>query len=67
MVYGLDNTIKRQRGSKIKAKGIYRDLVRSSHSHFVKASGVRWLSYTLLATVPWAAALRRKSDCKPRK
>jgi len=28
--------------------------VRSSHGHFVKASGLRWLSLMLLAPVPWA-------------
>lgn len=57
LVLGLDDTIERRRGEKIKAKGIYRDPVRSSHSHFVKASGLRWLSCMLLATVPWAAAV----------
>jgi len=51
---GLDDTIERRRGAKIKAKGIYRDPVRSSHGHFVKASGLRWLSLMLLASIPWA-------------
>ena len=51
---GLDDTIERRRGAKIKAKGIYRDPVRSSHSHFVKASGLRWLSLMLLTPIPWA-------------
>jgi hypothetical protein len=37
----------------IKAKGIYRDPVRSSHSHFVKASGLRWFSLMLLTPIPW--------------
>jgi hypothetical protein len=37
------------------SKGIYRDPTRSSHSHFVKASGLRWVSLVLLAPVPWAA------------
>lgn len=54
IVLGLDDTIERRRGEKIKALGIYRDPVRSSHSHFVKASGLRWLSLMLLAEVPWA-------------
>lgn len=54
VICGLDDTIERRRGAKIKAKGIYRDPVRSSHSHFVKASGLRWLSLMLLAPVPWA-------------
>jgi hypothetical protein len=53
IVMGLDDTIERRRGAKIKAKGIYRDPVRSSHSHFVKASGLRWLSLMLLAPIPW--------------
>lgn len=51
---GLDDTIGRRREAKIKAKGIYRDPVRSSHSHFVKASGLRWLSLMLRAPIPWA-------------
>jgi hypothetical protein len=54
VVLGMDDTIERRRGAKIKAKGIYRDPVRSSHSHFVKASGLRWLSVMLLAPIPWA-------------
>lgn len=35
---GIDDTIERRKGQKITAKGIYRDPVRSSHSHFVKVS-----------------------------
>ena len=54
VILGLDDTIERRRGAKIKAKGIYRDPVRSSHNHFVKASGLRWLSLMLLAPIPWA-------------
>ena len=54
VICGLDDTIERRRGAKIKAKGIYRDPVRSSHGHFVKASGLRWLSLMLLVPIPWA-------------
>ncbi len=54
IVMGLDDTIERRRGMKIKARGIYRDPVRSSHGHMVKASGLRWLSLMLLAPIPWA-------------
>lgn len=54
VVMGLDDTIERRRGEKITARGIYRDPVRSSKGHFVKASGLRWLSLMLLAPVPWA-------------
>jgi hypothetical protein len=54
VVIGLDDTIERRWGAKIKARGIDRDPVRSSKGHFVKASGLRWLCAMLLAPVPWA-------------
>jgi hypothetical protein len=54
VVIGLDDTLERRWGAKIRARGIYRDPVRSSHSHFVKASGLRWLSVMLLPQIPWA-------------
>jgi hypothetical protein len=56
-VIGLDDTIERRWGAKIKARGIYRDPVRSSHGHFVKASGLRWLCVMLLAPIPWAGCV----------
>jgi hypothetical protein len=55
VVIGIDETIERRRGAQIAARGIYRDPVRSSHTHFVKASGMRWVSLMLLAPIPWAA------------
>ena len=54
MVIGLDDTIERRWGAKIKKRGIYRDPVRSSNGHFVKASGLRWLSVMLLPEIAWA-------------
>src|SRR5204862_8187102 len=54
VVVGIDETIERRRGAKIAAKGIYRDPVRSSKEHFVKTSGLRWVSLQALAPVPWA-------------
>ena len=54
VIIGLDDTIERRWGTGIGARGIYRDPVRSSHGHFVKASGLRWLSVMLLAPIPWA-------------
>ena len=54
LVFGLDDTIERRRGDHIAAKGLYRDPVRSSQGHFVKASGLRWLSLMLLVPVSWA-------------
>ena len=54
VILALDDTIERRCGKWIAAKGIYRDPVRSSDSHFVKASGLRWMSLMLLAPIPWA-------------
>src|SRR5215813_5459444 len=57
VVIGIDDTLERRRGAKIKAKGIYRDPVRSSRSHMVKASGLRWLCAMVLADMPWAGRI----------
>jgi hypothetical protein len=54
LLVGIDETIERRRGKRIAAKGIYRDPVRSSHAHFVKASGLRWICLMLLVPIPWA-------------
>jgi hypothetical protein len=55
LVVGLDETLERRWGKKIAAKGIYRDPVRSSNGHFVKASALRWVCLMLLVPVPWAS------------
>ena len=55
LVVGVDETLERRQGKKIAAKGIYRDPVRSSHTHFVKTSALRWVCLTLLAPIPWAS------------
>jgi len=55
LVVGIDETLERRRGKKIAAKGIYRDPVRSSHSHFVKTSALRWVCVVLLTEVRWAS------------
>ena len=57
VVVGLDDTVERRWGARIAARGIYRDPVRSSRGHFVKASGLRWLCVMLLAPVPWAGCV----------
>jgi len=56
LVFGIDDTIERRWGPKINKRGIYRDPVRSSKSHFVKCSGLRWLSLMLLTSLPWLQA-----------
>jgi hypothetical protein len=58
VVIGLDDTIERRWGRRISARGIYRDPVRSSHGHFVKASGLRWLSFMILTPVSWTRLIK---------
>ncbi len=52
LIFGIDETLERRRGPKIKSLGMYRDAVRSSRSHLVKASGLRWISLTGWARSP---------------
>jgi len=54
LVFGIDETIERRWGGRIKARGIYRDAVRSSKSHLVKCSGLRWICVMLLTPISWA-------------
>lgn len=54
VVVGIDETLERRWGPRIQARGIYRDAVRSSGSHFVKCSGLRWVSVMLLTKIHWA-------------
>jgi hypothetical protein len=54
VLVGIDDTIERRWGARIKAGGIYRDPVRSSKGHFVKTSGLRWLSLMLVVPISWS-------------
>ena len=54
LIFGIDETLERRRGAKIRARGIYRDAVRSSRHQLVKSSGLRWISLMWLGHVPWA-------------
>ena len=54
LVFGIDETIERRWGAEIAKRGIYRDAVRSSKSHFVKTSGLRWISLMWLTEITWA-------------
>jgi DDE superfamily endonuclease len=54
IVVGADDTVERRSGRKIKAKGCYRDAVRSSKKHVVKCFGLKWVTMMLLVPVPWA-------------
>jgi len=53
VVIGVDETIERRWGPKIVERGIYRDPVRSSKSHVVKASGLRWVCLMLIVDIGW--------------
>jgi hypothetical protein len=55
LVVGIDETLERRYGRKISARGVYRDPVRSTHGHFVKSSGLRWVCAMLLVEIPWAS------------
>ncbi len=58
VIIGLDDTIERRWGPRISARAIYRDPVRSSRGHFVKTSGLRWLSFMLLTPLPWLPGIK---------
>jgi hypothetical protein len=50
----LDETIERRKGKNIKAKGCYRDAVRSTQKHVVKCFGLKWLPLCLIIKLPWS-------------
>lgn len=50
----IDETLERRQGAKIRAKGVFRDAVRSSKEHVVTSFGLRWISMALLVKLPWA-------------
>ena len=55
LVMFLDETLERRKGPMIKAKGYYRDAVRSSRKCIVKSSGLKWLSLALAYRFPFSA------------
>jgi hypothetical protein len=54
LVIGVDETLERRKGEKIKAKGVFRDSARSSAKYTVYSFGLRWISMMLLVPVPWS-------------
>ena len=54
IVLGADDTVERRSGRKIRAKGCYRDAVRSTKKHVIRCFGLKWVSMMLLVPVPWA-------------
>ena len=54
LIIVIDETIERRKGKKIKAKGCYRDSVRSTQKKVVRCFGLKWISMMLIVSVPWA-------------
>ena len=55
LIIGADETLERRQGKHIKAKGVFRDAVRSSKKHKVYSFGLRWVSMMVLVPVPWSS------------
>ena len=55
VLVGIDETVERRDGRRIKAKGCYRDAVRSSEKVVVKCYGLQWISMMLLVPLPWSS------------
>jgi hypothetical protein len=53
IIIAVDETLERRRGKKIKAKGLYRDAVRSSQSNVVTSYGLKWECMALIVPLPW--------------
>jgi len=51
----IDETLERRKGKKIRAKGYYRDAVRSSRSKAVNTTGLKWLVMALSIRFNFAA------------
>ncbi|MBV8611476.1 MAG: transposase [Singulisphaera sp.] len=54
IVLAADDTIERRKGRRIRAKGCYRDPVRSSRKHVVKGFGLKRVALMVLVPVPWS-------------
>lgn len=50
----IDETIERRKGEKIKAKGVYRDGVKSTGKAVVKCFGLKWISMMMIIVFPWS-------------
>lgn len=54
LVLAGDDTVERRNGRKIRAKGCYRDAVRSSKKHTVTCFGLKWVTLSVLVPMPWS-------------
>lgn len=53
LIIAVDETIERRKGSKIKAKGCYRDAVRSSKKRVIHCFGLKWICMMAIIPLPW--------------
>ncbi len=54
IIIAIDETVERRKGKKIRAKGCYRDAVRSTQNKVIHHFGLKWISMQLIVSVPWA-------------
>ncbi len=54
IVIAVDEHIERRGGRKIKAKGCYRDAVRSSRGYLVRCFGLKWVTVMVLKDFSWS-------------
>jgi hypothetical protein len=54
LILGADDTIERRPSRRIRARGLYRDPVRSTKAHVVRAWGLKWVSLMVLVKVPFS-------------
>lgn len=57
VVIAVDEHLERRQGRKIKAKGYYRDAVRSTKKCVVKCPGLKWITVMVLKKLPWHSRL----------
>jgi DDE superfamily endonuclease len=50
----VDETLERRQGAQIRAKGVFRDGVRSTKERVVTSFGLRWIAMMLVVQLPWA-------------
>jgi hypothetical protein len=51
----VEETVERRQGKQIRAKGCYRDAIRSTKKQVVKCFGLQWISLMLIVRLPWCS------------
>jgi len=54
LVIAVDDHVERRNGKEIKAKGCYRDAVRSSRGFIVRCFGLKWVAMMIAVKLPWS-------------